>query len=349
MPPGGQSSRAVDTREETAAWIISQAKEGEVRIGLDFAFGFPAWFARERGCRSIDDVWRMTATHGESWLSECSPPFWGRPGRARPDIPNQWRATENAVRAMTGFSPRSVFQIGGAGAVGTGSIRGMPLLASMRKAGLRIWPFDLAEGATLIEIYPRILTGTVIKKVGSARSEYLARYWPELQHEPAAIAASSDDAFDALVSALVMCRYSDDLAELWQPSDSIAPLEGEIWQPPRVSAAIGGYMGESYEIEGDNSSVLYRRFERGYQLSEERQVVLARHAWSQFLHELEAFGVWSWEARYEDPGVVDGTSWSLSLIGRGKRIVSNGTNAYPAGFDGFCEAVSRLVGDLPFR
>ena len=118
-------------------------------IGLDFAFGFPAWFAGELGAREIEDVWRHAATEGERWLRDCAPPFWGRPGCGRPALPSHFRLSELALKG-----PKSVFQVGGAGAVGTGSIRGMPLLLRLREAGFAIWPFH--EGSPrVVEIYPR--------------------------------------------------------------------------------------------------------------------------------------------------------------------------------------------------
>src|SRR5580704_10028932 len=39
-----------------------------VAVGFDFSFGLPAWFARERGCTNIADVWHLASAEGESWL-----------------------------------------------------------------------------------------------------------------------------------------------------------------------------------------------------------------------------------------------------------------------------------------
>ena len=56
-----------------------------------------------------------------------------------------------------------MFQIGGAGAVGTGSIRGMPHLLTLADSGFTIWPFVSGGLPTVVEIYPRALTGPVNK------------------------------------------------------------------------------------------------------------------------------------------------------------------------------------------
>src|SRR5207249_2523855 len=151
------------------------------------------------------------------WSSDvCSSglPFWGRKGSGKPAGQEHFRRTELEVPPVGpgAIRPKSVFQIGGAGAVGTGSIRGMALLARLRREGFSIWPFDQAGWPRAVEIYPRLLTGPVAKSVQSARTGYLTRLgWPA----DAALrerAASTEDAFDAAVSALGMDEHQEDLA-----------------------------------------------------------------------------------------------------------------------------------------
>src|ERR1035438_6219537 len=43
---------------------------------------------------------------------------------------------------VKGIAPKSPFQIGGAGAVGTGTLRGIPELERLHEAGFRVWPFE---------------------------------------------------------------------------------------------------------------------------------------------------------------------------------------------------------------
>src|SRR5579864_736739 len=153
------------TREELLRHLQDLPPDGLV-VGLDFAFSFPASFIYQLGLQSAPDVWAHATRCGESWLAECEPPFWGRPGRARPPQ-NQpsLRRTDAGVPRTSGIAPKSIFQIGGAGAVGTGSIRGMPLLHALYSSGASIWPFSdaTASGPTVLEIYPRLMTGPVHK------------------------------------------------------------------------------------------------------------------------------------------------------------------------------------------
>jgi hypothetical protein len=40
--------------------------------------------------------------------------------------------------------------------------------------------------------------------------------------------------------------------------------------------------------------------------------------------------VWCWRTEYPNPGVCDGTGWSLSIRYSDKKIQSSGDNNYPA-------------------
>ena len=218
-------------REEIASLLVEEAmKDGRFIVGLDFVFSFPVWFCEKLGVKTAFDVWAQAAMDGERWLRSCSIPFWGRPGTTCPSEGQRFRKTEQDCAANgTGTRPKSVFQIGGAGAVGTGSIRGMAILKALREAGFSIWPFDRPGWPTVVEIYPRALTGPVNKSSRDARRQYLRAKFPELSKQLVTVASSCEDAFDAAVSALVMHKRIDDLANLSQSTDPCELLEGKIW------------------------------------------------------------------------------------------------------------------------
>lgn len=202
--------------------------EPRMLIGLDFAFSFPAWWCEENGWSSGKDVWSAMGHEGEDLLEGCEDPFWGRPGKRNPHpkarLYRQTERSEDAVR------PKSVFQIGGAGAVGTGSIRGMPHLLTLAKNGFGIWPFS-ERWPRVVEIYPRALTGPVNKSRWSARQDYLLEHFPEQPRDLLERAAGSEDAFDAAVSALVMSKHEAELRALGAPADPADRVEGKIWRP----------------------------------------------------------------------------------------------------------------------
>lgn len=220
------------SREALVAHLVDElARDPHVVIGLDFSFSLPAWFLHEIGASDAPAAWAIVAREGERWLRDSPAPFWGRPGRKRPEVPEQFRRTERELPAVGGIRPKSTLQVGGAGAVGTGAIRGMPHLLSLRDAGCAIWPFDAPRFPLVLEIYPRLLTGPVIKGNATARAQYLATLHPTLPAPLVTRAGESEDAFDALVSALEMGRSAGAFARLPPAIDADMRLEGAIWHP----------------------------------------------------------------------------------------------------------------------
>jgi diadenosine tetraphosphate (Ap4A) HIT family hydrolase len=218
-------------REEVAAHLVEEARRDPgLVVGLDFAFSFPAWFCRELGAEDGPGVWRAVRERGEAWLKECPEPFWGRPGRTRPELEAHFRETEDATAPIAGHQPKSVFQIGGGGAVGTGSLRGMPHLLTLQEGGYAVFPFDAPRLPLILEIYPRTLTGPVVKSDRAHRGAYLEEGFPEMTAEQLEAAAYSEDAFDAAVSAAMMARHLEEILALEQP-EGVARLEGAIWGP----------------------------------------------------------------------------------------------------------------------
>jgi hypothetical protein len=144
-----------------------------------------------------------------------------------------------AAARIAGIAPKSVFQIGGAGAVGTGSLRGMPGLLRLRSAGFKIWPFDVPslEEPLVVEIYTRLMTGAVTKSSEAARTVYLAKKRREsglyagISRRVLARAKASEDAFDALVTAMVMVEHRGEFAGLRQTEDEVFLMEGRTWVP----------------------------------------------------------------------------------------------------------------------
>jgi hypothetical protein len=88
----------------------------------------------------------------------------------------------------------------------------------------------------VVEMYPRLLTGAVVKSRAAARQSYLAawRMPPALRRH----AEQSADAFDAAISAIVMSQHIDALGSLRPASDPVTRLEGSIWVPPRHAVSV---------------------------------------------------------------------------------------------------------------
>ena len=254
------------TREEVADWLIElSAETPHMAVSVDCCFSYPAWFLQEHGCATVFEFWQKAASGlAEQWLArECEgvardERFWGKPHK-RPaqfcgtgyrsmfrfaDYDNKIaQALEggDAERAakMRGITPKSPFQIGGSGSVGTGSLRAMPFLLRLHAAGFRVWPFESAarNKPLLVEMYTRLMTGPVAKSNEVARAAYLkARrkndaVYAGISRGVYAKALASEDAFDALVSTMEMVRHAHEFPQLKATKNAELRLEGLTWRP----------------------------------------------------------------------------------------------------------------------
>ena len=226
------------SRPEAIEYLSAELEsDPELFVGLDFSFSLPAWFLRERGLSSGEELWSVAADEGESWLSACEPPFWGRAGRKRPEasaLRPQMRATDEATAAAAvprPLVPRSPFQVSGAGSVGASSIRGMPFLDVLRAAGFNIWPWDDARAPAVVEIWTRMAIGSTVKSSASARERAVAQH-SGIPSGLEAAAAESEDTFDAAMTALWMSSHIGALDGAPASTAPLDRLEGRTWLPP---------------------------------------------------------------------------------------------------------------------
>ena len=254
------------TRDEVADWLVALAAETpQMVVSIDCCFSYPAWFLAEHDCETVFEFWKHVAEgQGERWLArECEAiahdeRFWGKPHKKPAQFCGEgfrrmMRSTdyENKIaqsaeggdpeRAakMKGITPKSPFQIGGSGSVGTGSLRAMPFLLRLREAGFTTWPFEAADSAKpmLVEMYTRLMTGPVAKSNEAARKAYLAlkrkedALYASISRNVMHKAESSEDAFDALVSTMIMVQHREEFPTLRATEDPELRLEGITWRP----------------------------------------------------------------------------------------------------------------------
>ena len=227
------------TREQLVDHLVGLLDDGPLVVGLDFSFALPEWWLAEQGHCDGPGLWAASATAGEEWLHTCAPPFWGKTGCPKP-LGEGLRATEREL-SVGGIAPKSTFQIGGAGAVGTGSVRGWPHLLRLREAGYAIWPFTApAEPPVVVEVWPRLCTGPVVKSDPLARVRYLQTHLAHVQGEVRDLMCASEDAFDAGCTALVMAAHASSFASLDPPDHPVARSEGWVWSPPAAATGRSG-------------------------------------------------------------------------------------------------------------
>ncbi len=194
----GTTSRNIATRTEAEAEILTLAqmaiKSGErLLIGADLNFGAPAGLAKHLTGRAeamalwawlaeriIDDArnqsnYRAIAAEMNASLAGGGP-FWGNGTKAEieglprtkpalPDWLEEHRKCDQQSKAE-GLSPKTLWQLAGAGAVGAQSLLGMPMLHRLKAAlgtDCAIWPFEPIDGKAVViaEIYSAFISPDV--------------------------------------------------------------------------------------------------------------------------------------------------------------------------------------------
>ncbi|RFU13081.1 molybdopterin guanine dinucleotide synthesis [Rhodobacteraceae bacterium W635] len=178
-------------RQVAEAWLADlfeaeRAQRRRVLAGFDFPFGYPAGVApRVTGRADPFALWHWleariedSPTRNNRWqvavdMNALFPgvgPFWGngtktdmdglpRKGRDRDGHgAPEWRQVERAAKGAF-----SVWQLAGAGAVGSQVLMGLPVLARLRRRfAARVWPFEAPEGALVFaETWPTLIDRTV--------------------------------------------------------------------------------------------------------------------------------------------------------------------------------------------
>lgn len=194
------------TRAEALAALIALVDQTVARgetllLGADFAFGYPQGFARaltgEARALAIWDWLARELVDGPdnrsnrialaAAINAALPglgPFWFNPTRAaHPALPHRgstrhgqafddFRLTDRAARGA-----QSVWKLGGAGAVGSQVLTGLPVLSRLRAAfpgQIAVWPFEAPTApVVLAEVFPSILNPEVLARMtqGAVRDE----------------------------------------------------------------------------------------------------------------------------------------------------------------------------------
>jgi hypothetical protein len=185
-------------------------------VGLDFAFGFPRQFTLP----SAGPAWSWESLaawcirlDGEEDLSKAI--------RAHPEAVKQFRVgsggssavmylrtTEERLREL-GRRPASVFNLVGAQQVGAGSIRGIPILARLRRDRVAaVWPFDepASREVTVVEAFPRLWLTAGLGKQHPSRRIKQVRDWKKagirFENDSELVTVASADAMDAVAAAI---------------------------------------------------------------------------------------------------------------------------------------------------
>lgn len=182
------------SRAEAEAWLHQALAEGGRQlVGFDFPMGYPTGLARrltgQDSARALHgwlagqiidapdntnnrfevaaSINRQLAGAGRPWG-----PFWGCPkARPVPDLPSLKTVDYAALglsekRQVERENPpaKPVWQLLGAGSVGSQALLGIPVVHRLAQAhDAAVWPFDAPRDLTLAEVYPSLLAETVTR------------------------------------------------------------------------------------------------------------------------------------------------------------------------------------------
>lgn len=126
--------------------------------------------------------------------------------------------------------------------------------------------------------------------------------------------------------------------------------------PTKLTLGIGGFIGASYRIELMDGTDTVRYLSNpntftGAPGTKEEKLTIPNERWAKFRERLDKANVWDWKKAYIDHQIVDGTKWHVTIEWAGKKVDSEGSNAYPEPkqFSAFEKAVEELLGGKPFE
>ena len=200
---------------------IAEAAQSVAKLGLDCPLGWPDDFLRFLQAHQAGRVVAPQDVAGRDWRRRLA-----------------YRATDRAVREVTGLTPLSV----AADRIGLTAMRAAGLLARLANEGRSV---DRGGGGIVVEVYPAAsLKCWGLSHKGYKRSvnrDQLAALvrallnaapWLELGSH-ADLCAQSDDAFDAVIAALTSRAAA--LSQTTEPGDTVqrdqARREGWIALP----------------------------------------------------------------------------------------------------------------------
>ena len=126
-------------------------------------------------------------------------------------------------------------------------------------------------------------------------------------------------------------------------------IDRKSW-PSRFRLYIGGYLGHSYNVTIVGETLRYQAISQDGQ-QQTKDIIPTKEKWQRFWAKLESAGVWEWKPEYPNPGILDGTQWSIDIEHAGRSLTSRGDNNYPGkkAFNTFLEAVESVLGGLAFQ
>lgn len=111
-----------------------------------------------------------------------------------------------------------------------------------------------------------------------------------------------------------------------------------------LKVSVGGYFEGYYNVEVDLTThqVSWSFWVGGE--DEKIQKTIRPSTAKKFIEELRIIKLLDWKAKYIEPGVLDGTHWSVEIIRDGRNISKHGDNKFPNEWGAFCKLIRKITG-----
>lgn len=115
----------------------------------------------------------------------------------------------------------------------------------------------------------------------------------------------------------------------------------------------GGGMSPEFSLEVSRNGLFYEKIPphgrgglHGARVAE--HIAISDEQWASFRARIDSLEIWRWKSEYPNPGVLDGTRWTLEIAYADRTCRSGGRNGYPKTFPQFMEAIGTLIGNREF-
>ncbi|WP_075979941.1 hypothetical protein [Bacillus massilinigeriensis] len=135
--------------------------------------------------------------------------------------------------------------------------------------------------------------------------------------------------------------YCKECEHEWNKEDALEAAYDKI---KGLKASVGGYFEGYYNVD---INLTTNQFLWSHSIGAEEESIqksLTPTTVKKFIEDLKLINLLDWEAKYIEPGVLDGTNWSVEVIRDVRNIKKHGDNKFPDDWDGFCKLISRITG-----
>ena len=147
-----------------------------------------------------------------------------------------------------------------------------------------------------------------------------------------------------LLIAIVLAPGWGSSLQATRSLDPQKPQEGRAYLPTKLNILSASFRRKFTSTVWDGEAL---QFEESFvgQPPRKEKITPSKKSWKKFWKEMDAIGIWKWNAEYIDNQLADGDSWEVLLEHGDKRIHSRGSNKYPPQFERFEKAVLELRGE----